>query len=292
MSYTNQTTHYGIPLPTQNDLVNGLDWNTSSEAIDTAVYEASQAASTATDDVVAIKQDIVDLKAEDVSIKRAATELTGRVGTLEQNAALDEGAIQDAFDMITDKEVTQAQSDVEVAEGEWFRYNGVLYVATVAIHIDDTIIPNTNCRATNVEDEMPSGGSVIDDSTTGASTTWSSNKISGNEGDLTQLQTTDKSSLVAAINEVLSQIGGGGMKCVKYGTISSTTASDATVDITDLGFTEPNDYTILLNGYLSFSGGTSGSNPAIVSKTATSFTVGFVDGTTPTGIKVSYQILA
>ena len=160
MSYTNSTTHYHIPLPTQTDLVNGLDWNDSSEAIDTAVYEASQAASTAAGDIVTIKQDIVDLKAEDVLIEQAATELTGRVGTLEQNATLDEQAIQDVADMITDKEVSQAQSDVHVDVGEWFRYNGVLYVCTVEINIGDTIIPNTNCRATNIEDEMPSGGSI------------------------------------------------------------------------------------------------------------------------------------
>ena len=204
MSYTNKTTHYEIPLPTQNDLVNGLDWNTSSEAIDTAIYEASQAAQQATGDIANIKQDIVDLKAEDVLIEEAATELTGRVGTLEQNATLDEAAIQDAFDMITDTEVTQAQSDIEIAEGQWFRYNGVLYVATTAIHIDDPIVPNTNCRATNIEDEMPSGGEVVDVT------------ARAEIGTMANLNTTDKSSLVAAINEVLTQIGGGGMPELDY----------------------------------------------------------------------------
>lgn len=158
MSYSNQTVHYGIPLPQQTDLVNGLDWNTSSETIDGALYDATQIATTVKADMEEVKTDIVDLKAEDVKIETAATELTARVSTIEQNMQTDEQNIQDAFDMITDKEVTQAQADVHVDEKEWFRYNGVLYVATKEINIGDTIVPNENCRATNIEDEMPSGG--------------------------------------------------------------------------------------------------------------------------------------
>lgn len=158
MSYSNQTVHYGIPLPQQTDLVNGLDWNTSSEAIDGALYDATQIATTVKADMEEVKTDIVDLKAEDVKIETSATELTARVSTIEQNMQTDEQDIQDAFDMITDKEVTQAQADVHVDEKEWFRYNGVLYVATKEINIGDTIVPNENCRATNIEDEMPSGG--------------------------------------------------------------------------------------------------------------------------------------
>lgn len=179
MSYTNSTTHYGIPLPTETDLVNGLDWNTSSELIDSAIYEASEAAGTASRDITAIKSTIANLQDADVHFQQDLNEATGRIATLEQNATKDEEDIQDIADMITDKVVTQAQSDVHVDVGEWFRYNGVLYVCTTEINIDDTIIPNTNCRATNIEDEMPSAGeSVIDDSTTSADKTWSSQKIS------------------------------------------------------------------------------------------------------------------
>lgn len=156
MSYTNQTTHFHIPLPTENDLVNILDWNSSSEAIDAALHDASEAASTAATDIVGIKATIIELQGADVQFQQDLNETNGRVATLEQNATKDEQDIQDIADMITDKEVAQAQSDVPVSEGEWFRYNGVLYVATTAIAIGDTIIPNTNCRATNIEDEMSS----------------------------------------------------------------------------------------------------------------------------------------
>ena len=223
MSYTNSTTHYHIPLPTQTDLVNGLDWNDSSEAIDTAVYNAAQAASSAADDIVTIKQDIVDLKAEDVDIKQAATELTGRVSTLEQNATLDEQAIQDIADMITDKEVSQAQSDVHVNVDEWFRYNGVLYVCIVEINIGDTIIPNTNCRATNIEDEIPSGGSTP----TAADVSY--------DGTIAGLTADDVQEAIDELKGLIDQIGGGGMPVLDfanplYNFDSSHTSFTATKD--------------------------------------------------------------
>jgi hypothetical protein len=204
MSYTNQTTHYGIPLPTQTDLVNGLDWNTSSEAIDTAIYDAAQAAETAAGDITDIKADIVDLKAADTQFGEDMLELGGRVSTLEQNAATDEADIQDAFDMITDKEVTQAQSDVEVTEGEWFRYNGTLYVATQAIHIGDTIIPNTNCRATNIEDEMTGSGSTV----TAADVTY--------DNTASQLAADDVQEAIDELKGLIDQIGGGGMPTLDF----------------------------------------------------------------------------
>ena len=177
MSYSRQTTHYGIPLPEETDLVNGLDWNTSSELIDSAVYEASEAASSAATDIVAIKATLVNLHDADVQFQQDLNGVAGRVSTLEQNATLDEEAIQDIADMITDKEVTQAQSDVHIDVGEWFRYNGVLYVCTVEININDTIIPNTNCRATNIEDEMLTAGDTRYDINSGKmqyydGTTW------------------------------------------------------------------------------------------------------------------------
>lgn len=242
MSYTNQTTHYGIPLPTQTDLVNGLDWNDSSERIDTAVYEASQAAQTASTDITAIKGDIVNLQGADTQFAEDLLVATGRITTLEQNAGIDEDSIQDAFDMITDTEVSQAQSDVHVNVNQWFRYNGVLYVCTQEINIGDTIIPNVNCRATNIEDEMPSGGGEVIDVTARAEI-----------GDLTQLQTTAKNNLVAAINEVASS-GGSAVKNSKSGTVNINLTTSASVS---LGFTPDPTKTIVVHSDI-ISNGSSG----------------------------------
>ena len=160
MSYSNQTTHYGIPLPTQSDLVNLLDWNTSSEAIDTAIYGAEQAAGTASTEIVGIKATIARLENADVQFQSDLSAIDGRVTSLEQRSGGLEGDIADVADMITAREVPSAQSDQRILVDEWFRYNGVLYVCTVQINVGDTIVPNVNCRATNIESEMASGGAV------------------------------------------------------------------------------------------------------------------------------------
>lgn len=154
MSFTNKTTHYEIPLPTQTDLVNGLDWNTSSEAIDTAIYNAAQAASTAASDITTIQGDIVNLQAKDTEIEGNVTALTGRVSTLEQNTENLEEDVQDVADMITAYEEATATASRAYTVGDPFRYNGVLYICTVDIAEGGTIVPNTNCRATNVMTEL------------------------------------------------------------------------------------------------------------------------------------------
>lgn len=88
------------------------------------------------------------------------------------------------------------------------------------------------------------------------------------------------------IDNTFYEIGGGSMKCVKFGHVTFITI-DHTVDISDLGFTDANDYTVILNGFAQF--GTSGSFPIVITaKTATSFTV---HGNTAGG-EISYQILA
>ena len=74
------------------------------------------------------------------------------------------------------------------AIGEQFYYNGVLYKATAAITSGGTITPGTNCS-------------------TADSITAQNQTLSQNIGDITQLGTTDKSSTVAAINEVNTALG-------------------------------------------------------------------------------------
>lgn len=160
MSYTNQTTHYGLPLPTQTDLVNGLDNNDAFERIDTAIYGAEQAATTATQDIIGIKATIAQLQNADVTFQSELTGVKARVSTLEENETTVVEDIQDTQDMITAREVAQAQSDIRILVGEWFRYNGVLYKCTAQIELGDTIVPNVNCSATNVETEVASGGTV------------------------------------------------------------------------------------------------------------------------------------
>lgn len=215
MSYSGQTTHYGIPLPTSSDLVNLLDWNQSSEDIDTALYGAAQAASDAGTEIVGIKATLVQLENADVQFQSDLNAIDGRVTSLEQTSGNIEEDVEDIADMITAKEVPTAQSDQRILVGEWFRYNGVLYVCTVQIEIGDTIVPNVNCRATNIETEMAAGGGgvEIDDTTTSASKVWSSQKTSNEIGNATSVKTGD----VRFSNGKLQQYNGSAWVDVQIG---------------------------------------------------------------------------
>ena len=223
MSYSGQTTHYGIPLPTSSDLVNLLDWNQSSEDIDTALYGAAQAASDAGTEIVGIKATLVQLENADVQFQSDLNAIDGRVTSLEQTSGNIEEDVEDIADMITAKEVPTAQSDQRILVDEWFRYNGVLYVCTVQIEIGDTIVPNVNCRATNIESEMAAGGGgvEIDDTTTSASKVWSSQKTNSEISSATSVKTGD----VRFSNGKLQQYNGtqwvdvqigGGMPTLNY----------------------------------------------------------------------------
>lgn len=159
MSYTNETTHYGIPLPLGTDKTTPMDYNESMQEIDTVLFGAK------TDSDSALR------KAQQVETGLSQTNdnlssVAGRVTTLEGTSVTQGNAIQqnaqniadvraDALDMIVAKDEGTAQvATVAVAKGEYFRYNDVLYIATQNIAVGNTIVPNTNCKATNVGTEL------------------------------------------------------------------------------------------------------------------------------------------
>lgn len=168
MSYTNETTHYGIPLPLGTDKTTPMDYNTGMQAVDTALFGAKSDSDSALRKAQQVEE---GLSQTDGNV----TALGGRVTTLEGTSVTQGNAIQqnaqdiadvrsDALDMIEAKDEGTAQvASVPVNKGEYFRYNDVLYIATKNIAVGATIVPNTNCRATNVGTELKQ----IDDNLTG-----------------------------------------------------------------------------------------------------------------------------
>lgn len=159
MGYTYETTHYGVPLPIGSDKTTPMDYNTSAQEVDTVLFEAK------TDSISAL-QKANQLQQDLSTTNDNVTSVTGRVTTLEGTVTTQGGAIlqntqniadvrADALDMIEAKDEGTAQvASVAVAIGEYFRYNDVLYIATQTIAVGDTIVPNINCRATNVGTEL------------------------------------------------------------------------------------------------------------------------------------------
>ena len=62
MAYSNQTTHYGLPLPVGSDKSSWLDNNTAFAAIDTAIYQASTDAGAAAGDIAQLQNDVTSLQ--------------------------------------------------------------------------------------------------------------------------------------------------------------------------------------------------------------------------------------
>ena len=158
MSFTNETTHYGIPLPLGTDLTTPMDYNTSMEAVDTALFGAVSDAATAT-------QDAADAKSTAQGAAGDVTTLTGRVAEVEgtvttqgqaitglQNAVID--VRTDLSDAITAVKEPSATASYAHAVGSLFWYNDTLYRTTSAIAVGDTIVPDTNCTTTNVATEL------------------------------------------------------------------------------------------------------------------------------------------
>ena len=184
MASTNYTTHYSIPLPLGTDLTTPMDYNESAEAVDTALFgavtdagNASIAAGNAVDTANAASDAVDTVAADLVQEKAKIVVLQTRVASMENEI---DDVRSDAEDAICAYNEPTATASHAYAIGDFFFYNDTLFKATAPIAIGDTIVANTNCVATNVMNE------------------FSENKV----GDLSDLTTTDKSSAVAAINEV------------------------------------------------------------------------------------------
>ena len=216
MSYANGTSHYNLPQTVGTDKRDWTDTNQAFADIDAAIHTAYETASTGASEITAIKSTVANLSNAQVTFQHDLDEVELTVG--QQGTAITglgnqiEELEDDCLDMICAVDEGTAQvATVAVENGKYFRYNKVLYIATANIAIGDTIVPNTNCKATNVATELE----AIDVPDISALSTRVTT-LETNQGTLTSLNTTDKSSLVAAINEVLSQIGGGGMPALDF----------------------------------------------------------------------------
>ena len=158
MSYTNTTEFYNIPLPGEEDLVNPMDDNDAKEAVDTALHgavtnaeNAVSTANSASDAAAAAVSGLEDLSNTVNTEKGKLTALTARVTAAENEI---DDVRSDTSDMICAFNEPSATSRHAYSIGDFFIYNNVLYKATAPIAINDTIVPNTNCDATNVTYEL------------------------------------------------------------------------------------------------------------------------------------------
>ena len=215
MSSTNVTEFYGLTQYAGSDKPSFTDNNEAFRAIDAALHGAVAGVEDASDAVTALTGRVGD-------VEEAVTGLSGTVGTqgdaitaLQNKEISQDGDIAEvkaaALDMVCAFNEEAAQSVHAYAIGDFFRYNDVLYKASAVINIGDTIIPNTNCVATNVTEQLLTDVDKVGDLSSLTTTDKTSAVAAINEavsdvGDLSSLTTTDKTSAVAAINEVKSAL--------------------------------------------------------------------------------------
>lgn len=172
--YTNETTHFGIPLPLGSDLTTPMDYNEAAEAIDTALFEAQGDAATANENAAAA---VETANATSEALGTLSTTVGGHTSQIAALAARMTGAENDITDvrsdledMITAYNEPTATSTHAYSAGDYFIYNDVLYKANATIAIGATIVPNTNCEATNVATEVTEVKSALPTYRAGEST--------------------------------------------------------------------------------------------------------------------------
>ena len=256
MSYQNGTPHFNLPQTVGTDKRDWFDTNEAFAELDGAVYSASNTAQTASEGLVQTNENVSALEDRVETTEGDITQLKADVDTAEENIGINATAIsglqthvddveQDLSDMITAYEEATATASMSHNVGDYFRYNDTLWITTITIRVGDTIVPNVNCMSTNVMarvkalegqggGQTPLASSVLyDNQTSGLTATnvqAAIDEIDGtldtavggvqsnaqHIGDMTLLETTSKTDLVSAINEVLGMIGGGGMPLLDF----------------------------------------------------------------------------
>lgn len=158
MAYTNQTEYYGLPQYVGSDRASWTDTNEGFAAVDTALHTAVTESAQAKTDIDRIDESLIDTIDDVAENATEISSLKRRVAVTEtaiaQNTADITDVRQDLQDNIESNHELSATSTHSYAIGDYFYYNDVLYKATAVINIGDTIVPNTNCSATTVMDEM------------------------------------------------------------------------------------------------------------------------------------------
>ena len=159
MSSTTTTQYYGLTQYIGTDKPDWADNNEAFREVDADLHEAVQSMEGFGTDIAALQEAQSELSTDVTGLESDLNTEKAKITALQNKETLQDAEIAgvkaDALDMITAVDEGTAQvATVAVSEGKYFRYNDVLYIATTNIAVGDTIVPNTNCRATNVGTEL------------------------------------------------------------------------------------------------------------------------------------------
>lgn len=159
MSYANGTQFYNLPQTVGTDKRDWFDTNQPFAAIDAALHTAVVGQASDAEAIATINSKLATDEADIAALQTKTNTHDSQIATLQTTVNAQAAQItdvrQDSEDMITaNNEGAAATSTRAYAIGDYFIYNDVLYKASAAIAVGDTIVPNTNCKATNVDTEL------------------------------------------------------------------------------------------------------------------------------------------
>lgn len=161
MSYVSGTQHYNLPQTVGTDKRDWSDTNQAFADVDAALYQVVETAGDAATAVAALDAQVNGTGGVVERVSAAENDIDtveGSVATLQTTVANHTSQIADVRrddqDMITAFNEPDATSDHAYSVGDYFIYNDILYKATASIAVGATIVPNTNCVATNVSSEL------------------------------------------------------------------------------------------------------------------------------------------
>ena len=168
MSYANGTQFYNLPQTVGTDKRDWFDTNSPFAAIDAALHAAVVGQASDAEAIATINSKLATDEADIAALQTKTNTHDSQIATLQTTVNAQAAQItdvrQDAEDMITaNNEGAATTSTRAYAIGDYFIYNDVLYKATAAIAIGDTIVPNTNCEATNVDTELTQVNASLSD---------------------------------------------------------------------------------------------------------------------------------
>lgn len=248
MSYQNGTTHFNLPQTVGSDKRDWFDTNEAFRNVDETLHTASIDSSTAIEQIAEANADIVAVDTKADGIADRVTVVEGKQATDEENISQNSLAITqlnsrvtglgtDLAEMIEVTEEPSATATVQHTVGSYFRYNDNLWRTLVLIRVGDEIVPDVNCETTDVMSRvqlLEAGSepveSVIDDTTTSTTKTWSSSKIdtelSAKAGDTRFNITTGKMQYFDGEDWVdISSSGGGTMLVADFNSFASGSTS-------------------------------------------------------------------
>ena len=158
MSSTSTTQYYGLTQYVGTDKPDFADNNTAFREVDAALHGVVQDAEGFTTDIANLQTDVAAAQSDITTLQTDLDTAEAAIVSIQNKDLAQDAEIArvdtNSKDLITAYNEASATSTHAYVVGDYFIYNNVLYRATAAIAIGETIVPDTNCTTTNVTSEL------------------------------------------------------------------------------------------------------------------------------------------